>query len=304
MRKTTSGAGSQQAERRKKIGEFLVEQGILETQELEELADQQRRDTSAAPKRLVSLAVEQGIMDRPTAAKVLGQYFGLPGVVLKDRTFDPNLVPLLTLEMMYEGRYVPLDATDRFIFVAMSNPDDMETISWIELSTSKRVRAMVALDDDILQAVRAKMEEKAREELGMGSAGFSFDSEVLIRARIPGATPPAPTQKGDKPPPAPSPIEASAPVESIQIEEPPKDKGAKAVRVAPLPPESEIEVEIDIEMTPVARPQPAAKSPDVTVLQEALTAANERIASLEYRMQLLELVVAQVMEHLSQEEGA
>ncbi|PJA25067.1 MAG: hypothetical protein COX57_05150 [Alphaproteobacteria bacterium CG_4_10_14_0_2_um_filter_63_37] len=278
--------------RRLKIGEFLVEKGLIDKPTLNALTQNQNRHTSSAPKRLVSLAVEQGLMSHKAAAKVLGQFFGLPGIILKDRTFDPSLLPQAPLEMMREKRFIPLDATDRFIYVAMGDPNNLDLVMWIEAATGKRLRVMVALDSDIDEIIRVKM------GLGPGSAhsddpflDFESDPDIArkIRSHIADKSdaalpPPAPAYTPPSPP-AHLPVRSAGGFHDVL--------GDPAPTAAPSPDFLDFG-DTDPFSSDLAPPSPRGEaSPQVNA---------GLIADLEYRVQLLELLVAQLIEMMSDEE--
>lgn len=104
-----------------RIGEILLADGLVSTQDLERTLANQARGGSD---RLVSMLVSEGILDADAGARALSKLHGVPAVLHKHfAARDPALASLLQAELAYEYQALPIARTrDGGLVVCMINP--------------------------------------------------------------------------------------------------------------------------------------------------------------------------------------
>ena len=137
--------------RRKRFGEILVEAGILTEVILQRALARQKKTGG----RLGEVLEAMGVISESEAAAALGRQFGFPTVrEIEKRSFPPQLLALVDAKTALEKFVFPLKVEGRTLYLAMSNPLDMETIDALAFRTSMRVSPVVAAPGVVLKGVR------------------------------------------------------------------------------------------------------------------------------------------------------
>src|SRR6266849_1426534 len=106
---------------RKRIGDILLETGIITPQQLAEALAQQRRTRE----RLGRVLVDQGAASEKQVAQALAAQLDLPIVALSSTRLDPNAVKLIPEVLARKRRVVPLRLEGGQVIVAMADPQDV-----------------------------------------------------------------------------------------------------------------------------------------------------------------------------------
>ena len=134
---------------KKKLGEILLQRGVLTARQLEHALRLQREDKALLGEVLLRLgAVDQADLDR-----ALAEQHGVPYVVLEDEQIDPQVVMLVPESFARCSLAVPFCVSGDTIHVAMMAPDDLWAISEIELLTGYQVRPFVAMPSALLRVI-------------------------------------------------------------------------------------------------------------------------------------------------------
>jgi predicted nucleic acid-binding Zn-ribbon protein len=126
---------------KKRIGEILVESGLLNARQLDEVLREQARDPR---RRLGALVVERGYTSEHVVARILAAQLRLPFSDLRDEDIDPAAPALLGAHLARLHHCVPMRREDDRLILAMVNPLDLIAIEDVELTTGCRVDPVVA----------------------------------------------------------------------------------------------------------------------------------------------------------------
>jgi DNA repair exonuclease SbcCD ATPase subunit len=126
---------------KKRIGEILVESGLLNTQQLDEVLREQAQDPR---RRLGALVVERGYTSEHVIARILAAQLRLPFSDLRDEDIDPAAPALLGAHLARLHHCVPMRQENDRLILAMVNPLDLIAIEDVELATGCRVDPVVA----------------------------------------------------------------------------------------------------------------------------------------------------------------
>jgi len=172
---------------RKRIGEILLETGIITPQQLAEALAQQRRTRE----RLGRVLVDQGAASDKQIAQALAAQLDLPLVALSSARLDPNAVKLIPEILARKRRIVPLRLDGGQVIVAMADPLDVFAIDDVGIAARRPVKAVVAVESEVMAAI-----ERA---YGMGAAAQAVLGETGEEAPAAEPTGPASEEGEDAP---------------------------------------------------------------------------------------------------------
>jgi hypothetical protein len=133
------------AERPKRLGELLVEWGLITEAQLEQALGWQAQ----RGRRLGVLLVEQGLIHSTKLTQVLSHQFKLPFVSLNRVRFTPELVQTLSANLARARRAVPICRSGEVLFVATDDPADSSLVADLSSACGVEVRLMVAAPDEL-----------------------------------------------------------------------------------------------------------------------------------------------------------
>jgi type II secretion system (T2SS) protein E len=167
---------------RKKIGELLLESGVINPEQIRKALGKQQR-TRARGVRLGSVIVTLGFASLPEVAKALARQANLPFVELPE--IPPEVRALVPLEFQIEHRLVPFrlerEGRGERLHVAVDDPSDLRPVEELSFQLNKPIRVHVAAEDDldrVLELVSGRVVEDEDEPLEMEHGGRA-DPSVL-----------------------------------------------------------------------------------------------------------------------------
>jgi type IV pilus assembly protein PilB len=123
-----------------RLGQMLVERGVLTDDDLDRALEQQR----STHKRLGEVVVEMGMASDLDVARVLADHFGVLFVDLDERAPDFAVTSLISEEVARRYRALPIERWSDQIVVAMANPGDVFALDDIRVLTGKPVVPVLA----------------------------------------------------------------------------------------------------------------------------------------------------------------
>ena len=231
---------------RLRLGQLLVEAGILMPEELEVVLLRQKKDG----RKLGSLLVDAGLVNETQLTQILSQQLNAPWVSLYHIDFSRQLLNLVPRELVEQYCLVPIyvrhvRGQGETLYVAMDDPSNDEALSAVKDASGLPVRAMIAPPSDIRNAIRvyylggrasqpaieAAQELKSEPRImvpgQMGAGDLPPPRETLESEPIPLVQKPAESV----PPPA-----APAGVEVAELPEPAIDRPLRMASVPAPPP--------------------------------------------------------------------
>lgn len=211
-----------------RLGELLVDAGLLSQATLAEALDRQKSDK----RRLGELLVASGAVTEAQVTQVLSQQLSVPWVSLSHIDFSRQLLNLVPVETAQKYGVLPIYVRrgknkEQTLYVAMTDPTETDALTEIAQHSGLPVKAMIAPPSDIHGAIRAYY------------LGLPPDEEPL-------------------PPPPPLPAMARPKVEPVELEAEPlpdsfgperSESGApKAPGAAEAPPDSTVPESGDTEV--------------------------------------------------------
>ncbi|MBT9136532.1 MAG: putative type II secretion system protein HxcR [Firmicutes bacterium] len=132
---------------RKRLGEILLEQGILTRPQLEQALAE---NTGG---RLGEALVKLGFVTPEQLARVMAEQFHLPFVALRDVSFDPEAVRLFSARTARRYKVVPIAREGKKLKIATSDPLNVVAIDDISLITGLTLEITVMSTTDLDRAL-------------------------------------------------------------------------------------------------------------------------------------------------------
>jgi hypothetical protein len=145
---------------RKKIGELLVQAGVVTESQVRTALGQKR--TYGRGTRLGSVMVAMGMITPKQLARALAEQFDMPFVELPE--IPPEVTALVSMDFQTEHRVVPFklegEGKSERLHVAVEDPGDLVLVDRLRFQFHKPLRVYVAASDDIEQALMLARGEK------------------------------------------------------------------------------------------------------------------------------------------------
>lgn len=162
-----------------RLGELLVQKKMLDPAELDKaLAIQASR-----PEKLGRILVDLGFVAARDVLGALSEQLGMPIATAADYPDVTPEIEGLAPRFLRQFRFVPLRVEDSTLTMAMADPLDSETIAAVRMFTHLNVRAMLAGDKEVLEAIEkfypADAEAAEKSDVSVAVGGDAEDIEQL-----------------------------------------------------------------------------------------------------------------------------
>jgi type IV pilus assembly protein PilB len=163
---------------RKKIGECLIQAGLITDEDLQIALAEHKRTGERVGVVLVRLnfATEKQI------TKALAYQLGFPYASLSDDPPDPSAIVLIPKEVALKRVCVAIRMEKNLLTVAMSDPLLFSLVQDLEFQTGCRIKQVVATRTDILEAIETGYPDKAMARYD----GGRLDAGLAVQTPLPG----------------------------------------------------------------------------------------------------------------------
>jgi type IV pilus assembly protein PilB len=214
----------------KRIGELLVEGGVLSQSQLEQALFAQRKDG----RKLGQLLIELGLVTEVQLTQTLSRQLSVPWVSLYHVDFSRSLLNLVPREIAEKYCLVPIFVRrvrkqGETLYVAMDDPTNDSAIGDVARASALAVKPMIACPSDIRAAIRVYY-------LGETAAEASGPASVVAPSPPAAVTPPGATPPAQSAPQAPGPAAASGSGPRLAPAPPPIPERAKSRPEIVIPP--------------------------------------------------------------------
>jgi len=178
-----------------RIGEVLVEEGIVTEETLSAVLVEQKR----SGRRLGEMLVEQGLVTTEELLSVLGNRLGVRHCILRKGLADPSLLGLLGEEEARHLKAIPMFKVHDTMTVAMAEPQSLPSVDRLRQLTGCAIRPILAIEANILEHIdRFTSAETDMDALiaAISSGDVEFleeeeeeDSSVTDLSRVDGESP-------------------------------------------------------------------------------------------------------------------
>jgi type IV pilus assembly protein PilB len=166
----------------KKLGEILVEEGLITREQLEEaLLEQSRTDHL-----LGRILIDRKMVREADLMAALAKQIGYRFVDLTEYQIDPTAAMLIPEQVARRHRSLPIGRDDDKLLVAMADPANLFAIDDIRTITGMEVKPVVATAADIEQAIRrySRTDQSVQEVVHEAAASADQDLAELEKAAM------------------------------------------------------------------------------------------------------------------------
>jgi Type II secretion system (T2SS), protein E, N-terminal domain len=125
---------------RKKLGEMMIEAGVLTEQSVRVALAEQRRWGGTLGRTLV----EMKLVTEPELVRVLSQQLGVQPIDLDKTDIHPTVLELVPGEFAEQANCIPFAQPMKFLDVAMADPTNLGVIDELRIRTQLNIRPHLA----------------------------------------------------------------------------------------------------------------------------------------------------------------
>ncbi len=194
------------SQRRIRIGDALVEDGLITSEQLAQVLQEQKQTKQF----LGEMLVEKELVTGQSIIVALSKRMGIRGCQLRRGLFDGQLMDLIGREEAKRLKVLPMFKIRDMLTVAMAEPQSLPSIDRLRQMTGCNIRPVLALENEIIEAIDASansapaegflstgegekveyVESEPQDEAGLGdlenadasSPVVSLVNRVLLRA--------------------------------------------------------------------------------------------------------------------------
>ncbi len=152
-----------------KLGEILVRENLITSQQLREALDYQRTNGG----RLGSNLIKLGIMSDEVITSVLSRQYGVPSINLELFHIEEETVRLISHEVAIKYSVLPISKVGSTLTMAMADPTNVFAMDDIKFMTGLNVEPVIASEASIQKAIGDYYSASKELEL----AGFDIENE-------------------------------------------------------------------------------------------------------------------------------
>jgi len=133
----------------KRIGELLLERGVINHKQLEKALVHQKAHGGL----LGQILIELGFVSEEEVALALTAQYGFPYLPLENYEIDDGVTHLVPEHVARQYCLIPIDRIGNALTVAMADPSNTQAIEDIEMLTHCVVQSFVSTPSDIRKAI-------------------------------------------------------------------------------------------------------------------------------------------------------
>ncbi|HLB23099.1 MAG TPA: ATPase, T2SS/T4P/T4SS family [Dehalococcoidia bacterium] len=149
----------------KRLGQMLVEAGLLSEQDVVQAAAEARE----ADMRLGEFVVQKGLVTAEALALALSTQLGLRFLDLMRISIQQEATSLVPAEVCREHTLIPVETDGRSLLVVMADPGNIQIIEELRSMTGLDIRPAVGIPDEIRRAINIsyRVSSEIEREVGL-----------------------------------------------------------------------------------------------------------------------------------------
>ena len=140
---------------KKRLGEMLVEAGLMSAEQLQEALKLQRE----SGKRIGQVLVEAGFISWENLANALGGQLGIPHIWLRKGLVDPEVVHLVPKDKAKLFTVIPMFKVKDKLTIATADPQAIYVFDELAKLTGCQIQPVICRAQDILEAIEQYYQE-------------------------------------------------------------------------------------------------------------------------------------------------
>lgn len=136
------------AKLRKRLGDLLVESGVISDEQLDYALKNKSRD-----EKLGDFLIKENVLTEQQLIEVLEFQLGIPHITLTKYAIDPELLQLVPRELAKRADIMPVRRDKNKLLIAMSDPMDYFAIEEVRMATGCQIETSIAAKDDLYRTI-------------------------------------------------------------------------------------------------------------------------------------------------------
>ncbi len=132
------------------IGQMLIEDNVITSDQLERVLKEQRITGDF----ICTTLIKMGMVAEEKVFSILARQLKIPYVKLKELRLDNSLIQRVPAKFSSHYKIIPVEFKDNTLVVAMADPLDIRTLDDIKLLLNVEVKAVLAGEMEIMEAIR------------------------------------------------------------------------------------------------------------------------------------------------------
>jgi type II secretion system protein E len=132
------------------VGQILIEQHIISPEQLDRGLQEQKKTGGF----ICSLLVKLGFANEETIFSALARHLNIPYIHLKSSEISSDVVQRVPAKFANHYKIIPISYADNCLVIAMADPLDIRIIDDIRLLLETEVKAVLASETEIQEAIR------------------------------------------------------------------------------------------------------------------------------------------------------
>jgi type II secretory ATPase GspE/PulE/Tfp pilus assembly ATPase PilB-like protein len=175
-KETIDEAAELQNRKRLRIGQVLVEAGLVSDADIEQALGEQKKRKG---KRLGEMLVELGLLRERDLSVTLAAKFDIPFINLDEVAINPEAAAQVGRELIQKFGVMPLDINQKTLTVAISDPTSIDALEALRVRSQRRIQDVMVTASQLKDAVARHL---ARESVS------AFSSDATVTAILQGLT--------------------------------------------------------------------------------------------------------------------
>lgn len=135
--------------KRKRLGDLLVEVGLLTMEQLEKALGVQKKTGD----RIGNILINLGYVTETSMIEVLEFQLGVPHINLSNLTINQEVAASITLALAERYQIIPIEKKGKKIKLAMADPTNFYAIDDVRRVTGCEIEPLIAAEREIMQAI-------------------------------------------------------------------------------------------------------------------------------------------------------
>ena len=135
--------------KRKKLGEILIESGIVSEDQLMSALALQKK----SGKMIGQTLIELGYISESQLMEAFLKKFSISYIDCSDLTVKEEHLKMVSMAMAVKKKILPTNVSGNTLFLAMVNPLDYSTIDEVKFLTGRNITPLLATESSIMKAI-------------------------------------------------------------------------------------------------------------------------------------------------------
>ena len=134
---------------KKRVGEILIEAGVLTAEKLNEALSHQKKEGGLLGQILISL----GIIKEESLVAALGHQLQVPYIPLQNYAINPDALTLFDEEFCRQNLVLAFEKDEKRLFLAMSDPLNEMAVETVEKQCGLKVQVFISTPSEIMSTL-------------------------------------------------------------------------------------------------------------------------------------------------------